>query len=76
MALTDEGKKQLRWCADRALLEYDHGSVQNAVSSVLSDFTKSELTASIDPLLTMVIVSDAAAKGREALEKAIMGFNI
>jgi hypothetical protein len=77
MAVTVEGEKQLRWCADRALLEYDHdGGAQAALSSVLSDFTKSELTANINPMLAMMIVGEAANKGRNELEKAIMDFNI
>jgi len=77
MAVTVEGEKQLRWCADRALLEFDHGGgASAALNSVISDFTKSEITASINPLLVMGIVGEGAAKGRDALEKSIMGFNI
>ena len=77
MAVTVEGEKQLRWCADRALLEYGDGEgAQAAINSVLSDFTKSEITAKINPMVTLMVISDAATKGRDKLESAIMGFNI
>lgn len=76
MAVTVEGEKQLRCCADRALLDYDHSGVEAALCSVLSVFTKSEITAKFNPRLVMLIVGEAATKGRSELEKAIMGFNI
>ena len=76
MAVTPEGEKQLRWCADRALLEFDHSGAEAAILSVMSDFTKSEITAKINPILAGVVIGDGARKGREALEKAIMGFNV
>lgn len=77
MAVTPAGEKHLRWCADRALAEFDHGGgAQGALASVMSDFTKHEVTAGIDPMLTIMIVGGAVEKGRAELERAIMGFNV
>ena len=73
---TRQGEEDLQWCLRRALLEYDAGSPEDALLSVLSDFTKCQSTQSIAPELVFMIVRPAAYESRAALEKAIMGFNV
>lgn len=76
MATTPEGEKHLRHCADRARDELKSGETNSALASVISDFSKDDLTSGLDPMLVMMIVGEAVGKGPEALDKAIMGFNV
>ena len=76
MAITPEGEKQLRWCADRALLEYDRGGANAALISIITDFRRNELTSSIDPSLVHSEIHKGIRMGRDKLEEFIMGFII
>ncbi|RYF28921.1 MAG: hypothetical protein EOO17_03475 [Chloroflexi bacterium] len=75
-ANTPQGEQHLRWCADRAIRELDAGSARNALASVMSDFGKDSTTAGISKLQIVAIVGPAVDKGRNELERAIMGFNV
>lgn len=69
-------EEHLAWCKSRALEYLDHGDLQNAMSSMLSDMTKHEetntpLLASLLPL-AMMEVNNGNAPG---LRRWIEGFN-
>jgi len=71
---TPEGKAHLEWCLERALIEYDAGSVTNAIASVISDLRKDPTTQKLNSLAALRVIGPAAEEGREALKKAVMGF--
>ena len=76
MAVTPEGERHLTWCAERAILELEAGSPDNALASVVSDFRKDSTTSGIELFLVVMIVEPATRQGPAKLREAIMGFNV
>lgn len=76
MPKTPEGQKHLKWCASRALLEYDTNGPREAFKSVMGDIPKSPATTHLDFMQVRNVIMAALPSGREAFERAIMSFDV
>jgi hypothetical protein len=70
-------KQELRIAADRALRLFDAGQPDQTIYSFINDMTKDDRTAWIATHPhTESMLRDAMPKGRGALEKIMVGFNV
>ena len=73
-------QEHLAWCKDRALAYVNKGDLSSAVTSMVSDLTKHELTKSLaeSPAMSMISIfaaRDAMLGNVEAVRRFITGFN-
>lgn len=72
-----DAQKHHRWCIDRAMELYDGGDQTGACASFLSDAGKHEGTQFIaDVPLGIMLLMDAAGRGRAAFLKFLEGYNV